>query len=75
MVFSECHLITVSSMAHKNLPYRFASFSVHEVTEYVTVINNNKYTIFAYHIFGINGLNCKLLQLADFPLIAFHRHV
>ncbi|KYN29437.1 hypothetical protein ALC57_01104 [Trachymyrmex cornetzi] len=74
MAFSECHLITVSSMAHKNLPYRFASFSVHEVTEYSTVINN-KCIIFAYHIFGINGLNCKLLQLADFSLIALHRHV
>ena len=32
---SPCHFMTVSSMAARNLPYRPASFSVHEVTVYV----------------------------------------
>lgn len=32
---SECHLMTISSIAARNLPYRVASFSVHDVTVYV----------------------------------------
>lgn len=69
----ECHRITVSSMAHKKRPYRVASFSVHDVTEYVMSMKICK----KWSWIGVSRVSCHFMaikfQIETYAIIAQQR--